>query len=138
MKNGNWIYKNQDFEFEPLDDWIGFVYCITELKTNKKYIGKKLFWRKKILPVTKSRKRRKHTVVESDWQTYHGSSETVKLLLIEGVEFHREILRLCKSKGECSYYEAKVQFDRDVLLSDEYYNGIINCRINRSHLKIYK
>ena len=31
--------------------------------------------------------------------------------------------------------EAKEQFDRDVLLSDEYYNGIINCRIGSNAIK---
>jgi len=74
--------------------------------------------------------------VESDWKDYFGSSETVKLLLEQkGADaFKREIIRLCKTKGDCSYYEAKEQFDREVLLSDEYYNGIINCRISRKHL----
>jgi hypothetical protein len=44
-------------------------------------------------------------------------------------------LHLCMSKGEMSYLEAKEQFDRDVLLSSEYYNGIINCKIHRNHVK---
>lgn len=129
-----------DEEFEPelefLEDYVGFVYCITEVETNKKYIGKKLFWKPKTLPITKTRKRRIKTRVESDWKSYHGSSDTVKMLLKEGGQFRREILRLCKTKGECSYFEAKEQFNRDVLIRDDYYNGIINCRINRKHLKL--
>jgi hypothetical protein len=55
-----------------------------------------------------------------------------------GTLFHREILRLCQSKSECSYFEAKLQFQYDVLLSDEYYNGWIMARCRRAHLKKIK
>jgi hypothetical protein len=134
-----WYYQNKIFEpsEELLSEYIGFVYIITEKETDMKYVGKKLFHRTKTLPANKTRKRKKKTLVESDWQTYYGSSTQVKEnLKMKGPEsYHREILRLCKSKGECSYYEAKEQFDREVLLRDDYYNGIINCRINATHLK---
>jgi len=137
----SWYYKGKLFSpsYEELSEWVGFVYIITEKETNMKYIGKKFFHKKKTLPITKSRKRRKHTLVESDWKEYFGSSDKVRLLLEENGPdaFHREIIRLCKTKGDCSYYEAKEQFDRDVLLNDEYYNGIINCRIGRNHLSGY-
>jgi hypothetical protein len=46
--------------------------------------------------------------------------------------FTREILHYCTSKGELSYLEAKEQFDREVLKTDEYYNGIINVRVGSS------
>lgn len=135
-----WYYKNKIYEptEDELKELVGFVYMVTEKSTGKKYIGKKLFWRTKTLPITKTRKRKKKVKVESDWRTYCGSSENVKQILKEsGLEaFDREILHLCKTKGDCSYMEAKEQFDRDVLLSDEYYNGIINCRINSKHLNM--
>lgn len=135
-----WYYKNEPFEpdEDTLSEYVGFVYLITEKDTDMKYVGKKLFHRQKTLPVTKTRKRRKKVLVESDWRDYHGSSENVKKALDEkGPEaYHREILHLCKSKGDCSYLEAKEQFDRDVLLREDYYNGIINCRINAKHLKL--
>lgn len=138
----NWHYNNKQFDpdQETLDRYVGFVYMITEKETDMKYVGKKLFHRTKILPATKTRKRRKKTLVESDWRTYYGSSEKVTESLNSKGEsaFHREILRLCESKGECSYFEAKEQFDRDVLLREDYYNGIINCRINAKHLKFNK
>jgi len=134
-----WCYKNKEYNptEEELNEYVGFVYIITEKKTGMKYVGKKLFWSSKVLPVTKSRKRKKRVKIESDWKTYYGSSDKVKSLLLEHGPnaFDREILRLCKSKGECSYYEAKEQFDRDVLLREDYYNGIINCRVNAKHLK---
>lgn len=130
--------------FEPeeadLEQYFGFVYVIIDKSNGKKYIGKKLFWRSKILPITKTRKRRKKTLVESDWKDYYGSSVEVKgLVEAHGKDnFKRIILHLCKSKGECSYYEAKAQFEHDVLLRDDFYNDFIGCRIHSKHLKVSK
>lgn len=130
--------------FQPeeinLEEYYGFVYVIIDQTNGKKYIGKKLFWRSKILPVTKTRKRRKKTLVESDWKDYYGSSAEVQSLIeTHGKDnFKRIILRLCKSKGECSYYEAKMQFEHDVLLRDDFYNDFIGCRIHSKHLKVSK
>jgi len=132
-----WYYNNEPYDSTP-EDFQGFVYVITELDTNKKYIGKKNFWKPKILPVTKTRKRRVRTRVESDWREYYGSSKEV-MSLVESKgnnNYKREILRLCKTKGEMSYFEAKLQFENDVLLSDEYYNEFIGCKIHSRHLKI--
>ena len=131
-----WYYNNEPFDETP-EDYQGFVYQITELETGKKYIGKKFFWKPKTLPVTKTRKRRVKTRAESDWRTYYGSSKEVRELVEEKGEgqFKREILRLCKTKGECSYYEAKIQFELDVLLKSDYYNEFIGCKIHSKHLK---
>lgn len=130
-----WTYNDKSFDETP-EEYQGFVYLITDLTNNKKYIGKKFFWKPKTLPVTKTRKRRVKTRVESDWRSYYGSSTEVKLLVEKhGAEsFKREILKLCKTKGECSYYEAKMQFEYDVLLSDEFYNEFIGCKIHSKHL----
>jgi len=131
-----WYYNDILFETTP-EEYQGFVYEITELDTNKKYIGKKNFWKPKTLPITKTRKKRIRTRVESDWIKYYGSSnEVCKLVEERGtIKFRREILRLCKSKGEMSYYEAKMQFDNDVLLSNDYYNEFIGCKIHSRHIK---
>ena len=131
-----WVYENKDFDQTP-DEFQGFVYMVTELDTGKKYIGKKFFWKPKILPVTKTRKRRVRTRAESDWRKYYGSSKEVQSLVeSKGKDnYKREILRLCKTKGECSYYEAKLQFQYDVLLSDEYYNEFIGCKIHAKHIR---
>jgi hypothetical protein len=120
-----------------IEDNIGFVYCITDTRNGLKYIGKKGLISKRKMPPLKGKKRRRIKIIETDWQSYYGSSETVKALVEEyGREtFHREILRLCKSKGQMSYYEAKMQFETDCLLKpDEYYNEFIGCKINRRHL----
>jgi len=131
-----WTYNDNEYDETP-EEYQGFVYVITELDTDKKYIGKKFFWKPKTLPITKKRKRRVKTRVESDWRKYYGSSKEVQQLLeSKGSDnFKREILRLCKTKGECSYFEAKYQFDNDVLLRNDYYNEFIGCKIHSKHLK---
>ena len=129
-----WTYNDKELTEAP-EEYQGFVYCITELDTGMMYIGKKFFWKPKVLPVTKTRKRRQRTKVQSDWRDYYGSSAEVKLLIERGeASFKREILRLCRTKGECSYFEAKYQFDHDVLLRDDYYNAFIGCKIHGKHL----
>lgn len=134
-----WYYENKPFEpdEEFLKDFVGFVYQITERDTGKKYIGKKFFWSTRRLPPLKGKTRKRVVRKESDWQKYYGSSEELKQLVEQkgGDAYHREILRLCKTKGECSYYEAKAQFDYDVLLRDDYYNEFIGCKIHSKHLK---
>jgi hypothetical protein len=133
-----WLFEDTLFDPEEsfLENYQGFVYLITELSTGKKYIGKKFFWKPKTLPVTKTRKRKVKTRVVSDWKKYFGSSLEVKTLVEEkGAEsFKREILKLCRTKGECSYYEAKLQFEYDVLLRDDFYNAFIGCKIHAKHL----
>ena len=130
-----WYYNNELYEVTP-EEYQGFVYQITELDTDKKYIGKKNFWKPKTLPITKTRKRRVRTRIESDWKQYYGSSNEVCRLVEErGTEkFKREIIKLCKTKGEMSYHEAKMQFDNDVLLREDYYNNFIGCKIHAKHL----
>ena len=130
-----WILNNEEFNITP-EEYQGFVYQITELDTDTKYIGKKNFWKPKTLPITKKRKRRVRTRTESDWREYYGSSDEVRRLVESRGQdkFKREIIRLCKTKGEMSYYEAKMQFDNDVLFRKDYYNNFIGCKIHAKHL----
>jgi len=130
-----WTFNDEEYNITP-EEYQGFVYQITELHTNKKYIGKKNFWKPKILPINKTRKRRVRTRVESDWKTYFSSSQQIQKIVEEAGEdkFKREILKLCKTKGEMSYHEAKLQFEHNVLLRDDYYNEFIGCRVHSKHL----
>jgi len=135
----DWQYRDNTVLSLP-DDCIGFVYLITNLNTGKMYVGKKLAkfakTRYKIV-IQKNGKKVKKRIkekVNSDWLTYYGSNDKlnqdVKTL---GEEyFKREILYYCNSKAECSYLEAKEQFARRVLESDNYYNGIISVRVGSS------
>ena len=137
-----WIYQNTIVETLP-EDCVGFVYCITNTETGRKYIGKKLsmFQKTKYKMVTlksgiKKRKKIK-SKVDSDWMEYYGSSlelsADVKCLGVDS--FTREILHLCKSKAECSYLEAREQFSRRVLESEDYYNNQISVRVHGSHIR---
>lgn len=114
----NWQYNEEDFT-DVLKGMEGFVYLITNLTNNKKYIGKKHFWTRQKDKNTGRRKTK-----ESDWQNYFGScdqlNEDVKTLGKE--HFLREILYLCPHKKSMSYYETYEQFNRNVLMSEEYYN----------------
>mgnify|MGYP001065663986 CR=1 FL=1 len=132
-----WFYKGKEFTSDMIGDYIGFVYLITDKTNDKKYVGKKLLVSKRRLKPLKGKTRRRTKIVESDWKTYYGSSEEVKLMVEEkGAEkFHREILTLCHKKGELGYLEAKYQFEHNVLLRDDYYNGIIQVKIHRNHVK---
>ena len=111
----------------------GFIYKITNLTNNKKYIGKKQCQSIKKRPPLKGKKNKRREVVETDWKTYTSSSNQLnKDLEAHGKgSFKFEILRWCDSKWELSYYEAKLQFEEEVLLKDDYYNGIINLRIGK-------
>ena len=135
-----WYYNGEEFTSEMIDDNVGFVYIITNLSNNKKYVGKKTLVSKRKLPPLKGKKRRRTKIVESKWQDYFGSSDEVNAILEEHGRdiFKREILHLCKSKSEMSYLELKEQMDREVLLNDEYYNGIIQVKIHRAHVKTLK
>lgn len=138
----NWTYQGSVVEELP-EDCVGFVYLIVNTVTGRKYIGKKLakfskttYKTIKLKNGTKKKKKiRGH--IESDWQTYYGSSVELTADIAQlGVDkFSREILHYCKSKSECTYIEARTQFERKVLESDDYYNGQISCRIHQSHIK---
>ena len=135
-----WLYKGVPYSGEINSIFMGMVYVITNKSNGKMYIGKKLFWSKKTLPPLKGNVKKRKSIVESDWKSYYGSSILIKNLLKEEGEsiFYREILHFGKTKGELGYLEAQEQFDRKVLLDDNYYNGIISCRIHRSHVNSLK
>ena len=137
----SWYYQNALVETLP-EECIGFVYCITNSITGRMYIGKKLakfskttYKTIKLKNGTKKKKKIRGKV-DSDWQTYYGSSlELTKDIETLGKEnFKREILHYCISKAQTSYLEAKEQFDRKVLESTDYYNGQISVRVHGSHI----
>ena len=128
-----WIYKNEIItEIEP--KYIAFVYMITNLTNNRRYIGKKLT---KFSRTKKVKGKNKRYKVDSDWQTYWSSSDELKddVKSLGEHNFKREILHFCMTKGEASYLEASEQFSHGVLLDYSFYNGIINCKIHKTHVK---
>jgi len=130
-----WYFHNTGEEFteENIDGHFGFVYLITHTQSGRKYIGKKFFTKSK---TTQVKGKKKKTRVSSDWMTYWGSN----LLLQEEVkkngedQYVREILHLCKTKSELSYWETWEIFSRHALLNESYYNQWVSCKITKKHL----
>jgi hypothetical protein len=130
-----WTYKGKQVDELPTD-CEAFVYLITNLTSDKKYVGKKLAKFKTTKPPLKGKKNKRRGTKESDWRTYWGSSDHLNADVLELGEdkFTREILHFCPTRGIASYIEAEEQFNRNVLLTDEYYNGIINVRVGGSKI----
>ena len=137
-----WLFEGIEITDLP-DDKVGFVYLITNLVTGRRYIGKKLSKFSKVkykvvLQKNGIKKRKKiRSKIDSDWQTYWSSSPEVQadVKALGEDKFTREILYFADSKGSLSYLEAREQFARQALENPtNWYNGIIQCRIHRSHV----
>lgn len=132
-----WFYGQDVFTEEHVGNYIGFVYLITELSTGRLYIGKKIFKNKKAKKPLKGKTKRRISQVASDWENYFGSNDELKKAVdLNGKDnYKREILYLCRSKSEMSYWETKEIFARDALLRPEYFNSWVSARIQRNTLK---
>lgn len=132
-----WLYNGKEISDDEIEGYAAFVYIITNLEENKRYIGKKIFKsvrRKKV----KGKTRKKKVEKESDWKTYYGSN----LVLLADVDrlgrdkFEREIVKLCKTRGTANYWEAKLQMQHEVLENpDKFYNEWVMVKVHRSHIK---
>jgi hypothetical protein len=113
-----------------IQKYFGFVYCITNTKTKKAYIGCKQYW-----TYRKGKKKK-----ESNWKVYVGSSKHLK----EDIDkfgkdtFKFKILGQFKNKRSLKYYECYHQVIRHVLTAklegtDEpaYYNNWIGGKFYR-------
>lgn len=130
-----WLYQGQPVEEIDLKKYAAFVYLITNLVSGRLYIGLKQTSFAKTKQVKGKKKR---TRVESDWREYWSSSDELKADVASLGEhnFKREILYFCEMKSHANYLEAREQMDRRVLENpDKYYNGIVNCRVSRNHIK---
>ena len=137
----SWYYQDQLIEQLP-EECVGFVYLITNNITGIKYIGKKLakfsktsYKTVKLKNGTKKKKKIR-SKIDSDWRDYYGSNvELCKDVETLGKEnFRRDVLFYCTSKAQCSYIEAREQFNHKVLESKDYYNGQISVRVHGSHI----
>lgn len=137
-----WMHQGKVTEDLP-EGCIGFVYLITNKISGRKYVGQKLALSAKpqfrtVLLKTGAKKTIRipgeHT---DDWRSYFGSNQELlkDIELLGSGEFNREILHFCKSRSECSYLEAKEQFARSVLESDDYYNRLISCKVHEAQYR---
>lgn len=127
---GHWIIESVKL---PEQTPYGFIYEITNLLHHKKYIGKKQCISIRKRPPLKGKKNKRHFTVETDWKIYTGSNNELNSDIEKYGKnnFRFEIIKWCESKSELAYWEAKIQFERDVLLREDYYNGIINLRVSK-------
>jgi len=130
-----WMWNNMVVN-TPQDGCIGFVYRITNMINGKMYIGKKTLVQSKLKRIGN---RNKRLLVESNWREYWGSNkQLLEDIAYHGeVNFNREILHWCKTKGDANYLELKQQILHGVLEHPtKYYNNYIGARIHRKHLKL--
>lgn len=130
MDTGHWLLR----EGVKIDEnTFGFIYEIINKINGKKYIGKKQCKSKLKRKPLKGKKNKRIEIKESDWKDYTSSSkelnEDIQKYGKENFEFI--IIRECGSKWELAYFEIKEQIEKNVLMKDDYYNGIINVRIGR-------
>jgi len=121
MNTGHWHYHKAI----DIDSWCGFVYCITNTISKKRYIGKKVFHFNRSLPPLKGKKRKRHIKVESDWRSYTGSSKQLNsdIDALGKDKFTFEILSLHESKSSLAYREVEMIIKSNALVRDDYYNA---------------
>ena len=129
-----WMYLERPFTSDDVRDFFGFVYLITNLQTQRQYIGRKYFWQ---FRTPKGKKRKVKS--ESDWKKYYGSCPELKedIERIGKQHFSRVILSLHKTKGKTNFEETRQLFYHNVLTEEldtgvpRYYNSNILSRYYR-------
>jgi hypothetical protein len=132
-----WTYNGVPFESEDINEYYGFIYRITNIVNGFDYVGRKYFKTIKKRPPLKGKKNKRRETVETDWKDYWGSSARLveDMAKLGKDKFTREIIHLCKSRGETNYMEAYYQFKEGVLLKENNYNGIIQIKLGKGSVK---
>lgn len=132
FSSGHWQFARTPYLLFDRQEFEGFVYKITNNVTKEKYIGQKSFWKTITRPPLKGKKRKRRERVESDWQTYTGSSKRLNQDIEEygRQNFTFEICRLCQTKWELNYQENKMIYAVDAIPREDFYNEYVG-RIGR-------
>jgi len=133
----NWLYEYVPLQDDFTTNDYGFIYKITNLETNKFYIGKKAFFHNKKKKLTKKelaeqtgpgrRSITKIEQVDSGWRNYWGSSKELlaDVKLLGADNFEKEIIKFCSTKKQLTYYEIQYQVSYSVLFTDSYNDNIL-------------
>ena len=121
MHKMHWTFRDDKTRVPQPDEYFGFVYIITNKKTQRKYIGCKQYWQ------MRHRKRYK----PSNWKVYTSSSRELceEIDKIGKRNFKFEIIQEYETKRGLHYYEQYYQMKYHVLTAvlegtdqREYYN----------------
>ena len=154
-----WTYNGQPItELSDMPEGtFGFIYKITNGKTNEYYIGKKQVvsirkrkFGKREIAALEDKRMKKYEMVEkeSDWKDYRSSNPTVKLWFLENQNLLEQdkrdeindrlelkILRFCSNKKSLTYYELQEQFAHDVLADETCLNDNLLGKFFRKDLE---
>lgn len=135
-----WTYNGVVFDSGDIGTYYGFIYRITNNSNGYDYVGRKYFTTIKKRPPLKGKKNKRLETIETDWKIYWGSSNRLlaDIEQLGRVNFTREIIHLCNSRGETNYMEAYYQFKENVLLRENNYNGIIQLKLGSNSVKDIK
>jgi len=135
-----WTYRSLELGKSTLlekiltGESIGFIYKITNTVNGKIYIGRKSFTASKKTAIGKralakmadKRGSKTKTVVKtSNWQLYTGSNKQLNEDIKNGDDVTREMIHLCYTKKQMTYWELFYQMQYDVLRSPSYNDNIL-------------
>ena len=134
----NWEFKGKEItNIKQLPEGaVGFIYILT-FSDGKRYIGRKSLYSvrkkplgKKALAQIKDKRLKKYEIIkkESDWNKYYSSNKTIKEKMKSGeldIE-SREIIKVCFTEKQMTYFETQALFCYGVLeYPEQYYNDNI-------------
>lgn len=129
----SWIYQIENNEINPSEP-IGFIYRITNISKGKIYIGRKSFTATKktaigkraLAKMTDKRRSKTKTVIKpSNWELYTGSNKQLNDDIKNGAIITKEIIHLCYTKKQMTYWELFYQMQHDVLRTESYNDNIL-------------
>ena len=135
-QNINWFFQGK--EIKSINDCepnaLGFIYEITNLSNNKKYLGRKTIRKPNYTSGVNKGKSKGNYV----FTTYCGSSKSLLEDIKSGDTYKKEIIRWCYSKAELTYYESQAIYCSDSLIREDFYNFWCKSTVYSRHLNSAK
>lgn len=128
----NWFFQGKEIksilDCEP--NTLGFIYEITNLSNNKRYLGRKTIKKPNYTSGVNKGKSKGNYV----FTTYCGSSKSLLEDIKNGDKYRKEIIRWCYSKAELTYYESQAIYCSNSLIDESYYNFWCKSTVYSKHL----